>query len=109
MVVGGGKIAEDKVVQLLEAGAACVLLISRALHGALVRLFTQGRIRWPARAFQPGDIAGDPPLLAIALSQFEAGFVSLAHSDADLKQAWEAFEAALPLQDRQVAQTVQRW
>ena len=66
LVVGGGKIAEDKVVQLLDAGAGCVTVISPALHGELVRLFTQGRIRWTARPFQPGDIAGDPPFLAIA-------------------------------------------
>lgn len=31
----------------------------------------------------------------MAPSQFEAGFVSLAHSDADLEQTWRAFAAAL--------------
>lgn len=66
LVVGGGKIAQDKVVQLLEAGAGCVTVLSPALHGELAMLLTQGRIQWTARAFQPGDIAGAPPFLAIA-------------------------------------------
>lgn len=66
LVVGGGKIAEDKVLQLLDAGAGNVTVLSPKLGSELVRLFAEDRIRWVARAYEPGDLSSDPPFLAIA-------------------------------------------
>lgn len=66
LVVGGGKIAEDKVVQLIDAGAGCITVISPKLTGGLIQLFAADRIRWAPRLYRPGDLESDPPFLAIA-------------------------------------------
>ncbi|WP_417909640.1 precorrin-2 dehydrogenase/sirohydrochlorin ferrochelatase family protein [Candidatus Electronema sp. PJ] len=55
VVVGGGKVAERKVLSLLEAGAQ-VRLISPQLTEALHELAVAGRIDWLARYFQSGDL-----------------------------------------------------
>jgi precorrin-2 dehydrogenase/sirohydrochlorin ferrochelatase len=56
VVVGGGKVAERKVLSLLEAGAQ-VRLISPQLTEALHKLAVAGRIDWLARYFQSGDLS----------------------------------------------------
>lgn len=66
VVVGGGQVAEDKVMGLLEAGARQLTVISPELTDRLARLAAAGRIVWLQRAFQPGDLTGHPPFLVIA-------------------------------------------
>jgi precorrin-2 dehydrogenase/sirohydrochlorin ferrochelatase len=56
VVVGGGTVAERKVLSLLEAGAA-VRLISPQLTERLHELAADGQIEWLPRHFQPGDVA----------------------------------------------------
>jgi precorrin-2 dehydrogenase/sirohydrochlorin ferrochelatase len=57
LVVGGGLIAERRVLSLLEAGAS-VTIVSPALTPALADLAAAGRIRHLARAYEAGDLAG---------------------------------------------------
>lgn len=57
VVVGGGTVAERKVLSLLEAGAT-VRLISPQLTDKLHELAAEGRIDWQARCFQLGDLTG---------------------------------------------------
>jgi precorrin-2 dehydrogenase/sirohydrochlorin ferrochelatase len=56
VVVGGGAVAERKVLSLLEAGAA-VRLISPQLTNTLHELADAGRIDWLNRRFEHGDLA----------------------------------------------------
>jgi precorrin-2 dehydrogenase/sirohydrochlorin ferrochelatase len=56
LVVGGGLIAERRVLSLLEAGAS-VTIVSPALTPALADLAAAGRIRHLARAYEAGDLA----------------------------------------------------
>jgi len=55
VVVGGGRIAERKVLTLLKAGAD-VTVISPRLTEKLVKQKETGRMRHIARAYRPGDL-----------------------------------------------------
>ncbi|HET9915285.1 MAG TPA: bifunctional precorrin-2 dehydrogenase/sirohydrochlorin ferrochelatase [Anaerolineales bacterium] len=57
VVIGGGKIAEDKVKGLLVAGGH-VTVVSPDLTLHLRELAEQGGITYIARQYQPGDLAG---------------------------------------------------
>lgn len=57
LVVGGGKVAERKVLGLLESGAD-VVVVSPELSAGLRGLQAEGRITWEARGYQQGDVAG---------------------------------------------------
>ena len=57
VVIGGGTVAEGKVLQLLEARAR-VELISPEVTGRLAELAVAGEITWEPRQYQPGDLAG---------------------------------------------------
>jgi precorrin-2 dehydrogenase/sirohydrochlorin ferrochelatase len=57
VVVGGGRVAERKILFLLEAGAK-VRAISPQLTATLRELVAAGRFEWLNRCFQPGDLAG---------------------------------------------------
>jgi precorrin-2 dehydrogenase/sirohydrochlorin ferrochelatase len=57
VVVGGGSVAERKVLGLLTAGAQ-VRVISPQLTGTLTRLADDGRIEWLERGYAQGDLAG---------------------------------------------------
>jgi siroheme synthase-like protein len=57
VVVGGGTVAERKVVALLEASAA-VTVISPVLTELLKRWVDERRINHSAKNYAPGDIAG---------------------------------------------------
>lgn len=56
VVVGGGTVAERKVLSLLEAGAT-VRLISPQLTDTLHELAAAGQIDWLNRRFEHGDLA----------------------------------------------------
>ena len=58
LVVGGGRVAERKVLGLLEAGADAVRVISPELTPTLQELAQAGRLRWQARPFRPEDAEG---------------------------------------------------
>jgi precorrin-2 dehydrogenase/sirohydrochlorin ferrochelatase len=57
VVIGGGGVAERRVLALLDAGAT-VTVVSPALTPALAALARAGRIRHLPRAYEAGDIAG---------------------------------------------------
>ena len=57
VVVGGGRVAERKVLGLLAAGAQ-VLVISPELTDSLAGMAENSSIEWLARAYQQGDLAG---------------------------------------------------
>lgn len=57
VVVGGGSVAERKVLGLLTAGAQ-VRLISPQLTRTLTQLADDGRIEWLERGYSQGDLAG---------------------------------------------------
>ncbi|HEX3014851.1 MAG TPA: bifunctional precorrin-2 dehydrogenase/sirohydrochlorin ferrochelatase [Desulfobacteria bacterium] len=57
LVVGGGEVAERKVVSLLECDAE-LTVISPQLTPKINSLSEQGKIRWLPREFQPGDAQG---------------------------------------------------
>ena len=65
VVVGGGPIAEGKVLGLLAAGAR-VILVSPTLTPALAALAAEGRVTHHARPYTAGDLAG--AALALAAS-----------------------------------------
>ena len=69
VVIGAGEIAERKVLQLL-ASEADVTLVSPAATAELERLAGEGFLRWIARDYAPGDLAG--ATLAIAATDDEA-------------------------------------
>jgi precorrin-2 dehydrogenase/sirohydrochlorin ferrochelatase len=56
-VVGGGAIAERKVLSLLECGAR-VRLVSPALTSALQALVASGSVEYRARGFRRADVRG---------------------------------------------------
>jgi precorrin-2 dehydrogenase/sirohydrochlorin ferrochelatase len=56
VVVGGGKVAEGKVVGLLAA-AARARVVAPTLTSALERLACDGQIEHLARVYRPGDLA----------------------------------------------------
>lgn len=55
--VGGGRIAERRVLQLLRAGAR-VRLVAPAATPRLRSLARRGAIDWRSRGFRPGDLRG---------------------------------------------------
>ena len=57
VVVGGGTIAEGKVLGLLEADAQ-VILIAPEITPALRELIANGKITWEQRPYQNGDLEG---------------------------------------------------
>jgi len=57
VVVGGGSVAERKVLGLLTAGAQ-VRIISPQLTRPLTELADDGRIEWLERGYTQGDLAG---------------------------------------------------
>jgi precorrin-2 dehydrogenase/sirohydrochlorin ferrochelatase len=56
-VVGGGKVAERKVLGLLDSGA-CVVVISPELTDGLRRLQAEGKIAWEPRGYRQEDVVG---------------------------------------------------
>ena len=57
VVVGGGSVAERKILGLLTAGAQ-VKVISPLLTETLARLAEEGRIEWLAREYADDDLTG---------------------------------------------------
>ncbi|MBF0459221.1 MAG: bifunctional precorrin-2 dehydrogenase/sirohydrochlorin ferrochelatase [Nitrospirae bacterium] len=57
VVIGGGKVAQRKVLSLLKAGAA-VTVISPALTPELIELKKRGAIMHIARQYEDGDLKG---------------------------------------------------
>ena len=57
VVVGGGRVAERKILALLNAGAQ-IRVISPQLTKTLHKLASNGQIDWLARAFVPHDVRG---------------------------------------------------
>jgi len=57
LVVGGGQVAERKVLSLLECGAR-VVVVSPALTSTLQELATEGRIEYKAGTFHPSLLEG---------------------------------------------------
>jgi siroheme synthase-like protein len=57
LVVGGGKIAEGKVEGLLSAGGN-VTVVAPELTARLQKLADQTKIKYLARDYRPGDLAG---------------------------------------------------
>ena len=58
LVAGGGRVAERKILGLLEAGADRLRVVSPELTPKLAELAASGRIEWLARPFAPEDAAG---------------------------------------------------
>jgi uroporphyrin-III C-methyltransferase/precorrin-2 dehydrogenase/sirohydrochlorin ferrochelatase len=65
LVVGGGKVAEGKIDQLLDCGAH-VALVSPTATPRLAALATGGQIEWIARPFEPTDVDGAWIVIAAA-------------------------------------------
>lgn len=57
LLVGGGRVALEKLGRLVEAGAA-VTVVAPELADGVREFVAAGQARWLARAFQPGDTAG---------------------------------------------------
>lgn len=57
LVVGGGAVAERKVLGLVEAGAR-VTIVSPSLTPALLGLAAEGPLRWRPRDYAAGDTTG---------------------------------------------------
>ena len=64
-VVGGGKVAERKVFDLLQSGGD-VVVISPFLSTGLVELLKEGRINWIAEQFSPASFPEDVFLIVAA-------------------------------------------
>ncbi len=56
VVVGGGKVAERKIMKLLECGA-CVRVISPEVRPQVQRWAEEGRMDWVRRSYAPGDVS----------------------------------------------------
>ena len=56
VVVGGGALGEEKVVNLLACGAS-VVAISESATPAVADMAARGEIRWERRRYQDGDLA----------------------------------------------------
>lgn len=57
IVIGGGAVAERRVLALLDAGAE-VVVVSPSLSGALTALAEAGGLSWLNRSYAPGDLRG---------------------------------------------------
>ncbi|MFH7321121.1 bifunctional precorrin-2 dehydrogenase/sirohydrochlorin ferrochelatase [Desulfurivibrio sp. D14AmB] len=79
VVVGGGAVARRKVEGLLACEAA-VTVISPRLDGELERLRQAGALRWLAREYREGDLAG--AFLVIAATDDE-GVQARVHAEAE--------------------------
>lgn len=64
LVVGGGRVAQRRIVALLDAGAR-VRVVSPTLTPVLSALEASGRISWSARAYAAGDVADAWYVLAL--------------------------------------------
>ncbi|GLX69550.1 precorrin-2 dehydrogenase/sirohydrochlorin ferrochelatase family protein [Paenibacillus glycanilyticus] len=64
VIVGGGRIAERKLLGLLEAGADNVAIVSPELTPRLSELAAGGSFQWVSRNFQPLDVVGARLLFA---------------------------------------------
>lgn len=56
-VIGGGRVAERKIVSLLEQGAM-VMVISPTLTTNLQALVQENRVKWKQAYYRKGDLAG---------------------------------------------------
>lgn len=79
VVIGGGEVAERKIVQLVASGADVTLVSPDATPG-LERLASDGRVRWIRRPYAPGDLAG--AWLAIAATD-DADLHRSIHAEAE--------------------------
>jgi uroporphyrin-III C-methyltransferase/precorrin-2 dehydrogenase/sirohydrochlorin ferrochelatase len=84
VVIGGGAVASRRIPALLDAGAE-ILLVSPKATASLEDLAAAGRIRWAARAYQPGDCAGAWLVCACADSPAVNQAVATA---AEAQQTW---------------------
>ncbi|MEA5155485.1 CbiX/SirB N-terminal domain-containing protein [Raineyella sp.] len=64
LVVGGGRVAERRILALLDAGAR-VRVVSPILTPVLSALELAGRFSWSARAYADGDVADAWYVLAV--------------------------------------------
>ncbi|GFN33650.1 precorrin-2 dehydrogenase/sirohydrochlorin ferrochelatase family protein [Paenibacillus xylaniclasticus] len=64
IVVGGGPVAERKVLSLLEAGADEIVVISDQMTESLERWGEEGGIRLIHRLYREGDLAGSSLVIA---------------------------------------------
>lgn len=69
VVVGGGAVAEQKVLGLLKAGAR-VTVISPRITRRLIELAAEGAVRIRPRPYRPGDLEG--AFLAVAATEDRA-------------------------------------
>ena len=69
VVIGGGRIGEEKVRKLLECDAG-VVVISPEVNDGVRDLEHDGRVTWLRREYEPGDLAGT--FLAIAATDDNA-------------------------------------
>jgi precorrin-2 dehydrogenase/sirohydrochlorin ferrochelatase len=81
LLVGGGPVAEGKLVGLLRSGAR-VTVVSPELTGALTGYAESNAIHWKQRNFEADDLDG-VFLVVAATSSFEAN--ALIYRDADLR------------------------
>ncbi|QGF22914.1 CbiX/SirB N-terminal domain-containing protein [Raineyella fluvialis] len=65
LIVGGGRVAERRVMALLDAGAR-VRVVSPTLTAVLSALELAGRITWSARAYRAGDVGEAWYVLALS-------------------------------------------
>ncbi len=84
LVVGGGAVAARRVPALLDTGAD-ILLVSPSLTTSLEDLAAAGRIRWAARRYEPGDVAG--AWLVCACTDHPEVNAAVA-ADAEQQQTW---------------------
>jgi precorrin-2 dehydrogenase/sirohydrochlorin ferrochelatase len=63
LVVGGGKVAERKVTNLLEAGAV-ITVVSPRLTPALKALVKNGKVAHQGKRFSSDDLSGSPLIFA---------------------------------------------
>ncbi|MDR7415369.1 MAG: bifunctional precorrin-2 dehydrogenase/sirohydrochlorin ferrochelatase [Armatimonadota bacterium] len=84
VVVGGGALAEGKVVQLLEVGAE-VVVVSPEVTDRIRRWAEEGRLRWVARPYRWGDLLG--AWLGISASEDRATNAAV-WEEAEARRVW---------------------
>ncbi|MFD0636960.1 uroporphyrinogen-III C-methyltransferase [Catenulispora yoronensis] len=97
VVIGGGPVAQRRVLGLLEAQAE-VLVVAPEATPALEALADGGEVRWEARPYRDGDLAqawyavaaaDDPAVNAAVAREAEAGRVFCSRADsAEDSTAW---------------------
>ena len=65
VVIGGDHMAEAKIADLLEAEAR-VKVIAEAVTGEIAEWAREGRVRWEARTYAPGDLKAAFLVVSIA-------------------------------------------